>query len=272
MAGQVSQGKQLYRSRDSYVAGVCAGIAEHLDLDPILMRVLAILLTLATAGIGAILYLVLWAVLPREPEARAPYDVTPESAESSVYGSVDVLDADGASLAGSDDNGGRPSVIHRLAIAVGLMILFLVIATNVAPIVPGTQWWQFWPLGFLTIGLCLIIIPVRTRFESVWHALGIALTSLAATVLPMSLGVLSWDTLVNAFEQLWILFAVAAILLVIRMRQRAGNLVIGSAFLVTAFCLLALFSYALPGDLEELLVSMPDGSSLRIAFLSDTFK
>ena len=267
MAQQASQQKRLYRSHDSYIAGVCAGFAEYFDFDAIVMRVFAILLTLATAGIGAILYLVLWAAIPREPDPNAPYEVTPESAESSVYGSVDVLDA-----AGEGEGYGSPSMIHRLAIAAGLMVLFLLIATNVAPIVPGTQWWQFWPLGFLTVGLCLIVIPVRTRFESVWHALGIVMTSLSATMLPMSLGVLSWSTLSNAFAQLWILPLIAVILFIIGIRQHTGNLIIGSAFVVTAFCLLALFSYSLPGDLEALFVNMPDGTSLRIAFLPESFR
>lgn len=259
--------KQLYRSRDAYIAGVCAGIAEYLEFDPIVIRILAVLFAVTTVGIGGIVYLALWAYIPRSPEPQAPYDVTPESAESSVYGSLDCIEGDDVSPIGGDEEYGRPSMVQRLAVAVGLMVLFLLVATNLAPIVSGTQWWQFWPLAFLIIGLCLIVIPVRTRFESAWHAAGIAITSLAATMLPMSLGLLSWDTLGHAVSGLWFLLVIAIVLFGIGIRNHAGNLMIGAAFFITGFCLITLISYALPGDLEALTIVFPDGNSLRIALL-----
>ena len=58
----------LYRSRtDRLVGGVCAGVARQLDLDPTLVRVLWLVLTIFTAMALGILYIVLWIVLPEEP-------------------------------------------------------------------------------------------------------------------------------------------------------------------------------------------------------------
>ena len=82
---------QLYRSRDAYVGGVCAGIAEHLDFDPIVIRILAILLTVVTLGLGGVAYLLLWALIPRRPELSATYDIIPERAESIAHGHLDYL-------------------------------------------------------------------------------------------------------------------------------------------------------------------------------------
>lgn len=59
--------KKLYRSRtDSMIAGVCGGLAEYFDIDPSLVRVGAVLLTLAW-GAGLLAYLVLWLIVPQKP-------------------------------------------------------------------------------------------------------------------------------------------------------------------------------------------------------------
>jgi phage shock protein C len=59
--------KKLYRSRtDRKVAGVCAGIAEYLDIDPTLVRLIWVA-TVLFAGGGVLGYLIAWIVLPEEP-------------------------------------------------------------------------------------------------------------------------------------------------------------------------------------------------------------
>lgn len=80
--------KRLYRSRDALVGGVCAGVAEYFDIDPIVARILAVVLTLASAGALGIAYIALWVILPLSPDPAAPVDVRPESVRSDTYGSV----------------------------------------------------------------------------------------------------------------------------------------------------------------------------------------
>jgi phage shock protein C len=46
------------------VGGVCGGIADYLNLDPVLVRILWIVLTVGTAGGGFLAYLALWLLLP----------------------------------------------------------------------------------------------------------------------------------------------------------------------------------------------------------------
>ncbi len=61
--------KQLIRPRSGrMVAGVCAGIGEYLGIDPNLVRVLFAALTIFSVGVGALVYLVAWAVVPEEGE------------------------------------------------------------------------------------------------------------------------------------------------------------------------------------------------------------
>lgn len=52
-------------SSDRQVAGVCTGIARHLDLDPLLIRVLAVVLALSD-GVGVVAYAAAWVLMPDE--------------------------------------------------------------------------------------------------------------------------------------------------------------------------------------------------------------
>jgi phage shock protein C len=61
--------KKLYRSRsDRKIAGVCGGIAEHFDIDPVLVRVIAVILLLCGSA-GLLAYIVLWILVPEESGA-----------------------------------------------------------------------------------------------------------------------------------------------------------------------------------------------------------
>jgi phage shock protein C len=60
--------KRLYRSKkDRMIAGVCGGLAEYFGIDPVLVRIIALILIL-TAGGGLLAYIILWIVVPENPE------------------------------------------------------------------------------------------------------------------------------------------------------------------------------------------------------------
>jgi phage shock protein C len=60
----------LHRSRKNrIIAGVCGGIAEWLGWDPTAVRVLYVIGSiLSVAFPGAIVYVILWAVMPEAPQ------------------------------------------------------------------------------------------------------------------------------------------------------------------------------------------------------------
>ena len=58
--------KKLMRSDDKVFAGVCGGLAEYFDFDPVLVRVAYASLTIFTAFCGVLLYIVLWIVMPEK--------------------------------------------------------------------------------------------------------------------------------------------------------------------------------------------------------------
>jgi phage shock protein PspC (stress-responsive transcriptional regulator) len=63
--------KRLYRIRDGrVVAGVCAGLAAYFGVDPTLVRLAFALLTLF-GGLGVLLYLGAWVVIPDEVDGMS---------------------------------------------------------------------------------------------------------------------------------------------------------------------------------------------------------
>ena len=57
--------KKLYRSSNRILAGVCGGIAEYLNIDPTVVRVLYIVLSFFSAAFpGLLLYLILLLFIP----------------------------------------------------------------------------------------------------------------------------------------------------------------------------------------------------------------
>ncbi len=61
--------KKLYRSvTDRKIAGVCGGLAEYLNIDSTIVRLLLVLFCLA-GGSGVIAYIVCALVIPEAPAA-----------------------------------------------------------------------------------------------------------------------------------------------------------------------------------------------------------
>ena len=256
--------RQLYRVNNACLGGVCGGIASRYELDPIVVRLMTVILSLVTAGIAAIAYIVLWVTLPQEPRRDDLCEITPEQAESSAYGFMDLASPTLGSHC-APTNGLHLSFPVRIVVAVCLALLFLLVATGVSPLVPGSHWWQFWPVGLVIGGLFLVIMPVEDRYAMQWHAAGIVLVALAISCLPMSLGIMSWETFVFAFKQMWPVIVLAAVLFALGMRRENGALAVAAALVVVAFCFIAVANYAVPGEVAHLLVTVPGGRSLRIA-------
>lgn len=129
-------GRYLYRSRrDRILAGVAGGIGEYLGFDPLIARVLFILLALAS-GWGILLYVVLMLVIPEAPlELEAP----PPS-----YRKLDARE--------------RNLLLGASLVALGLALLAREL---------GLWWWiglrRLWPLLLVVAGLALLVEQVRRR-------------------------------------------------------------------------------------------------------------
>jgi phage shock protein C len=58
--------KKLTRSRNKKViAGIAGGLGEYLNIDPIIIRIIIVLITIFH-GIGLLIYIIMWIVIPEE--------------------------------------------------------------------------------------------------------------------------------------------------------------------------------------------------------------
>lgn len=58
-------GKRLYRDTENRVlGGVCSGMSAYFSIDPVFLRILFVLLVFLGVGISALIYLILWIVVP----------------------------------------------------------------------------------------------------------------------------------------------------------------------------------------------------------------
>ncbi len=72
------RGRRMFRDPDNQViGGVCSGIGAYLNIDPVFIRILFVLFTLAY-GIGLLFYFLLWAVVPEARTAAEKLEMSGE--------------------------------------------------------------------------------------------------------------------------------------------------------------------------------------------------
>ena len=70
MAAKKAKVKRLLRNGNNMIiCGVCGGIAEYIGVDPVIIRLIWIIASLAW-GAGVIAYIIAWIIMPRNPKHR----------------------------------------------------------------------------------------------------------------------------------------------------------------------------------------------------------
>lgn len=75
--------KRLYRSRTNKVLeGVCAGVGNYFDVDPVLIRLIYILMTCFTGFVpGIAAYIIAMLIIPEEPKTVPEKPAEPKAKE-----------------------------------------------------------------------------------------------------------------------------------------------------------------------------------------------
>ena len=64
--------KRLLRSRKALIGGVCAGVADYFNVDPVIVRIIMVVFTLASGGLLGIAYILLLSLIHiSEPTRRS---------------------------------------------------------------------------------------------------------------------------------------------------------------------------------------------------------
>ena len=70
MSQNRKQIRRLYRSRtDRVIAGVAGGMGAYFNVDPVIFRIIWLLLLLPGGLPGLVPYLICWLIIPLEPES-----------------------------------------------------------------------------------------------------------------------------------------------------------------------------------------------------------
>jgi len=69
---ETKETKRLVRARKGrLLAGVCSGIAEYVGIDVTVVRLIFVALGVVTFGVGVLIYLAAWMVIPEEGEDQS---------------------------------------------------------------------------------------------------------------------------------------------------------------------------------------------------------
>ncbi len=132
--------QRAYRSKQhKVVGGVCAGLAEYFDIDPVLLRI-GFAVAFFVYGTGFLLYIILMFALPDKEEVLG-YSPVPESDNSS-------FDTMNSGYVGKDKSK-RNLMGGIILIVVGLIFL----AEN---FIPNVNFGDLWPLLLVAIGALTI--------------------------------------------------------------------------------------------------------------------
>ena len=156
--------RRLTRSRDDrMIAGVAGGLAEYLDIDPSIVRVVWALLVFAW-GFGLLAYIVMAIVVPEEDEVPGgqPWAATPGT---TATGSTDPAAAPNqlsprearraARRARSGDEG------RTVAIVGGGLLVLIGVAFLLREFIPAIDFDFFWPLVLVVLGIVIVVAALR---------------------------------------------------------------------------------------------------------------
>jgi phage shock protein C len=130
-AAQLEPGpKRLFRSSDDQViAGVCGGLGKYLGVDPVLIRIAAVVLVFA-GGAGILLYGIGWIAIPEEPEPGA---------------------TQGPAAAGEVERTSGAVLLGLVFVVLGLFFLL-------DELLPDFLSWRYtWPIALIAVGVAILV-------------------------------------------------------------------------------------------------------------------
>lgn len=140
--------KRLYRSyTDKMLGGVCGGLGEYFDIDPVIIRVLFVIAVLFGGG-GILAYIILWIVIPEKP-----FSIPRSETTSEIKNEHDPKV--------QNENTFREYVIQKRRMnknsLAGIILIFIGTLFLLDNFFPRFSFHDFWPLILVGIGFALIL-------------------------------------------------------------------------------------------------------------------
>jgi phage shock protein C len=153
--------QRLYRSKsDRMISGVCGGLGKYFNVDSTLIRLIFLLLAVFGGG-GVILYIILAIIMPEEGStAASTQDTMQTNAQDFANRARELGQSLGQGFSSSSTgsttpttNRQGPMIIGGVLIALGILFL----AQNFLRF----DFWRFWPLILVLIGLAMLVPQFR---------------------------------------------------------------------------------------------------------------
>ena len=170
--------ERLYRSHDDrMLAGVAAGVADYLDTDPSLIRIIWVVLAFVTGGIALVVYIVMAIVVPEAPAGSMPWTPTPLGAAPAGPAPTAGPAPDGSQVApdGSTAPWTPPPTARRhrdpadrarAGLVIGVLLIILGGLFLIRQFVPAFDFGLWWPIAAIGLGVLLIIVAVTPSRRS----------------------------------------------------------------------------------------------------------
>jgi len=158
--------RRLYRSRNNrMIAGVCGGLAAYFNIDPTIVRLIAVL-SIFLHGFGILAYIILAIVVPLESsKTTEPRETIRENVEE-IKNSASKLGGElrstfspekGESTVSPKANSHILNIIGVIIIVFGLIFLL----SSFFNIFWWFSWSYLWPLILVAIGALIILSSIR---------------------------------------------------------------------------------------------------------------
>lgn len=144
------ESKKLVRPlKDRMLAGVASGLANYFEIDPIIIRLLFVLVTFSV-GSGVLIYIILWIVIPEEgDEGMSGKDVVKKNSKD-LENTVEKI---------VENKNNRKSM--QLFFGLGLAIFGLYLLMGNLGILRflnlGWLFSNFWPIVLIVLGVYILI-------------------------------------------------------------------------------------------------------------------
>jgi len=152
---------KLYRSRKNCViGGVCGGIGEYFDIDPIIIRLLLILFFFMD-GAGLIAYLIAWIIIPKNPHGdinhNSKYEKETIDLEKNINKDAEKKQTVDEYLS-SEENSRHSAKNRHVFLGLIFIILGLIfLGTTLFPWLTLVAWVTYWPVLLIIAGLVIMI-------------------------------------------------------------------------------------------------------------------
>jgi phage shock protein PspC (stress-responsive transcriptional regulator) len=169
--------KRLYRSYlDRKVAGVAAGLGEYFDIDPLLVRLLFVILTLIGGG-GVLIYIILWIITPEAPYKLNDIGTSNTSSKPSGNGANEQNEKSQEGYQEYRETTDTPKtpaapapVKKQRGSLIGGLVLITIGGLFLADeLLPGVNFWDFWPVILIVIGGGMLINTMIKRNMATEH-------------------------------------------------------------------------------------------------------